>query len=364
MAKTITTILGAVLVALIVFLAAYLYIDRPGESASQQQALIHDSIADRFDGTTSGSEAQRQTTGLETLTTAGGSFPVFISRSDEVRYYSVVSGELRSKSLKDNAIATVLTTIKPNALSISWSKDGSKVVALYAKESVLYDIDKHTQKKYDSAVHNPVLSPYSDEIAYTFFDAKKGTGTISVADPLMAAFKDLMATTTADWKITWISDHTLSLISPPGSSDAHRYIDTLDTNTKWLDGVTDIFGIAETSWSPDGESLLYSYEVNNKTFLFYANRQTQATGEVQPATRASKCAWSTEARVYCAVPHNGSDEINEFNFSSLPATMTPIAIESGNPMEIVQPVLDIMDGRLIFKNAKDNNLYLFHLPLK
>ncbi|OGN29794.1 MAG: hypothetical protein A3A33_00675 [Candidatus Yanofskybacteria bacterium RIFCSPLOWO2_01_FULL_49_25] len=361
MGKYFALFFGIIFVGLVAFLLVFL-LPRGATSVTDQQALIDSAIRTRFSEPVAIS-AKNQTaqTGLEQISLGGGSFPKFISLRDEVRYYNSRTGEVRTRSLVGDKKNSVLATIKPNAYGISWSPDGTKLIAQYQAGSVYYNLATGASKKYDATIHNPVFSLTDDTIAYVHFDAKSGDGSVSIADPLMKSFKDILATRSPNWKISWIAPHLLELLSPPGNAQTVRTIATLDTQTKWLDSIAQAYGPVDTVWSPSLGRLIYSYQAGGKTIVYRVDRATGVGSELKIGIDASKCVWSSETELYCGIPQNESgDVLSKISLETSPAVVTPLDVPRGTAAaNMAQMIWDDRHASLIYKDLKDGNLYLF-----
>ncbi|MEK7151478.1 MAG: hypothetical protein AAB784_02065 [Patescibacteria group bacterium] len=340
------------LVGLAVFLTGYLF-SRNSDNFNQQ-ALIDNSLVTRFNKT---DEKYVAPTGLFELTSKESSFPK-VSTSGELWYYIPENGEIRSITIKNPTIGTtLLTKIGPNANYISWA-DNKTLIAKFPTGAIFYNISSNTSKKYDPLITNPVLNKSGTKIAYSYFNKETGEGNISLADPNLESYKNILPTRFANWQIKWLDDIRLAITKPPTLENATSSIYILDTETGSLKNILEFKNSLEIAWANTGESLIYSYadDSDKETSLFYFDLISKNQQEIFSKALASACTWSINNKiVYCAEPDS---------FISIDTSITEPLLKklTGSvPVEVTKNATNLLlnstEDYLIFKNSKTGKLY-------
>src|SRR3989344_4588657 len=190
------------------------------------------------------------------LTTDEASFAV-IAPGTNLRYYHARSVDIKEIDLVKPGTATVVATIKPNALNIVWSSDGNQIIAQYATGYTSADLKTKTTKSIAKNIFFPAFSQNADNVAYVYFNDTTGEGNISIADAQFKNFKNLLKTRLKEWKLQWTDQRNLSLIADVASTKSNTLF-VLDTDKgsflQLLENQKDL----QINWSPDGVTLLFS----------------------------------------------------------------------------------------------------------
>lgn len=350
-----------VLAALAMFLAGFLISKRSLTGNQNQQALIGDSLVSRFQ---EAPEKRVSPTGLFALSRDRAAFPTLSADGKEILFYAPESGEIRSVLVQNMASAPALVAkIQPGARQISWASNKT-LVAIYSSGSIFYDLNSNFSKKLDNRIKNPALSKAGDKLAYNYFDAETGEGSISIADPTAEIFKTLMSTRFENWQVGWANSSVLFLVKRPSSGNLTLSLFTLDTETGALHSVLGPKSDLEIVWSPDGQKIIYSYGTDpaQESDLYFMDLSDQEEVGLNATLNASKCVWSINNKtVYCA----GRDSFVSIDTSATQPTAEDIA---NIPKEIQSSsatatnlLLTSSEDYLIFRNSQNGKLYGLNL---
>lgn len=339
-------------IGLAVFLAGYLF-SRKSDPANQQ-ALINNSLVTRFDKT---EEKYAAPTGLFELTSGETSFPN-ISTTGEVLYYVSKNGEIRSVSIKNTAASSALIAkIQPNANYISWGANKT-LVAGFPTGSIFYDLTSNYSKKYDARIKSPVLNKAGNKIAYAYFSEESGEGNVSIADPKLESYKNILPTRFAGWQIKWLDNNRLALMKPPTLENTQHSLFVLDIESGALQNILDSKSNLELAWSGNGQKIVYSYidPYTQEKGLYVMGLGAKEEIKLKSVLGASKCVWSIDNKtVYCA----GQNSFVSIDTSSpdTPAKELTNPAGANTAANATSLLLTSAEDYLIFKNSKDGKLY-------
>ena len=318
---------------------------------------LQGSVLQRFNGT---QEYQPAEKGSIKLTTEEASFPHVNSNQQEVRYYHSRTGQVKSVSLGTKQNVTLVATLKPRASDLTWSPDGTEVIASYGSELIYTNLADGTFAKLDPNITRPVFGKSSNSVAYLYFNKKTEEGNISVADSKFTTFKNLLKTRLSGWEIQWTNERKLSLLAiTPAMRLTSLYL--MDVTQEGLEVLIDSKSDVEINWSPNGQKLLYSRKAQNGIELFVLDLPTRAEKRLNIISVASKCGWAPDsATLYCAVPEKGSeDSIIKISVTGTQEKLfAPADIGYVNAHDITYLTAE---NSLLFKNFKDGRLYMLSL---
>lgn len=323
-------------------------------------------------GFTQPAEYHPEAKGLQKLSAEEISSFFIVAGGGEVRYYVPRSGEIRTVSLTATRPSKLVATIKPRALSISWSADGGEVIAEYAAERIYTNLKTGQAKTLDTKIISPQFALAGQEVAYLYFDDKAGEGTISIADSNFKGFKNILRTRLKHWEIQWNGKRKLSLIATAAGTNLESLF-VLDTESKGLTQLLTEQDGLDLVWSGDGERYVYSQNNGDSTKLFYMNVRDKKPVSLTIAARASSCAWASDnSSLYCGISEktlknskakNAEDAIVRIDTAS--RNLTPqIIIGAVDAGFVAVRSLRFVPGNqsLVFQNLKDGRLYALALP--
>ena len=341
------------LIGLAVFLVGYLFSHK--SDITDQQALINNSLVERFNKT---EEKYMEPVGLFELTPGEASFPTLSVNGNEVWYYNTRNGEIRSVIIKNPlAGSTLIAKIQPNATHISWGANKT-LTANYSTGAIYYDLGSNFSKKYEIKIKNPILDKTGAKIAYTHFNEAAGEGDISIADPKVESFKNILPTRFAGWQIRWLGNDKLGLIKPPTLENTQISLFVLNTEEKTLQNILNFKNNLKIAWAPGGQKVIYSYidPTTGQNGLFFMDLVVKKEVPLNLPYDASKCVWSLDNKtVYCA----GKDSLVFFDALAIEPTPTQIS-ERNLDVQAASATNLFLTGTedyLIFKNTKDGKLY-------
>ena len=287
--------------------------------------------------------------------------PFLMPDGVSVRYYLPDTGQIYEITPSAPKNQTLVAKLKPGAMKIVWSRDGSIAIASYTDGLIRYDLAKNTSAPVNEKIFDPVFSPYSDDIAYVYFDEDTGEGNISVADGAFSAYKNLMKTRLQNWRIQWISKTMLAMSAISPENQLHNLF-TLDTETKKLTPVLENQKEFKALWSPDGNTLLFSRVKSKATQLLWMRSGDAAAQIIPLETPASRCAWArpndqqvgraSVTVIYCA----SESKLVRIRIGD---TADPIQVASITDAE---DILISPDQRTaIYRNYRDGRIYAIHL---
>lgn len=310
MAEKITTILIGILISIGLFLAGYMANQkilamRQSQTATMQNPLESNSLVKRFNKE-SPEPARINASALKfpnSIITSG-------RKNDEIIVYDRKTGKIKIASL-NTELTEDKETIQSGAQNIQWSIDRQKILAQYSNDFIFYDFEQKTQQKYGSDIVSPKLNRQGDKIIYMLFD-DKDSGSIRISDPLLKISKDVLATRTKTWQISWLNDTLVGLVNRQSYNKLSAFI--LDVNKKSLKQIIDTQYVTDILWTPDGNGYLYSYYDSASKlrleFRDFANKSTT----FENTTFASRCIWNIDsATFYCLI----GEKLNDTSASML-----------------------------------------------
>ncbi|MFH1564346.1 MAG: hypothetical protein ABIC82_00650 [bacterium] len=249
-----------------------------------------------------------------------------------------------------------------------WSKDTSKAIIEYPDQSkIMYDFQ--TEKQYTIPKHweGFDFSPDGEEIVTKSMGIDRDTRWLAIAnaDGSGARRIEPMGDNYAKVEPTWSPTGKIIATYAEGSGLESQDVYFIGTNNENFKSAAVKGRGFESAWSPAGSHLLYSVyssETNYNPMLWI----TQADGESigsgrQPLglnTWSSKCAFSSNTKIYCAVPQTleeGSGLFPEIA-NSTPDNLYEINLTTGVKKMIAIPeqnatIQNIMvsgDGRTLY----------------
>ena len=329
-------------------------------------------VIDRFSEASAEHTPVAAAKGSIKLTSEEASFAFLIPSREEVRYYVGRTGEIKSIGLaKPGSKAKLVATIKPRAIALTWSPDGTQVIATYGSDHITTNLATGTSQTLDRKITAPEFARNSNQVAYVYFDPTTTTGSIAVADAQFKNFKNILKTRLKNWELQWSNERRLSLIA----TAADTKLDTLfllDVDHGTLEALLDSKTNLSTNWAPDGNRVLYSRQTRKGLELFLFDIATHRNTQLNLPGVASKCAWTPDSQtLYCAIPGkplkptdlNSSDDtfvrIDPAHLGKPPQTLSTAADASF--VDAREMIYAPIQQSLIFKNFKDGRLYMLSL---
>ncbi len=365
--RKISFVLGIIGLSLIFFMGGYLF----NRQLSLQKinrdsfALINNSLINRFqEPATLASTLPATPTGIFKISGQDIAFPS-VSDHHDILYYDRVSGNIRSLDITaaSNQKAKTIATIKPGARRITWAANNKRILADYANSSIYYDLENSKSKEYSASIQKPALSKKGDALAYIFSNNETGESNISLTDTNLESFKNIFKTQTTNWDLTWLNEDQLSLSNSLGRNSSSIF--TLNTRTKEFQNIINALNIIDISWSPNGQSLIYSRNGDNGLELDYINLPDTTPRVLGLQAHARQCAWSIDNKTLICALQDQRDLSNitivSLDASDSSAIAKTIFQSSTASLNSLQKVFlnNLEDYLMLLDNS--NNLYAFHL---
>lgn len=306
------------------------------------------------------------------LTNDDASFPFFIPNRGEVRYYVSRTGEIKSLDLRKlSAKAKVVATIKPRAIALTWSPDGTQVIATYGSDHIAINLTSGISRTLDRKISAPEFSRNSDQVAYAYFDPETAAGSIAIADTQFKDFKNILKTRLKNWELQWNNERRLSLIATTATTKLNTLF-LLDIDHGALETLLDSKINLEANWAPNGNTLLYSRQTRRGLELSLFSVATRHDTQLNFPGTASKCAWTPDSQtLYCAVPGKPM-QLDDLNSSDDTFVKIDVTHPEKSPETFFTAAdASFVDARemlyapvqqaLIFRNFKDGRLYMLSL---
>ncbi len=262
-----------------------------------QLALVNNSLISRFNRT---EEKYATPKGPVKISQDDAYSPKLAPNGREIYYYVPQTGQIRSApvvSANDPAGtgSALIAEIKSGLKEITWSADGKEIIAKDDASHIYHNLPTKSSKRLNQNALNPVFSKNADQIAYLYYDPATGEGAISLADPQIETFKNILNTRSTDWQIDWVGPKTLSLATDNSLFDLNIETGAL---TKILENKNNL----DVVWSPNGQRLIFSSTdaESGESGLFVWDTADQTEANLDIRAQASKCVWSVNStNIYC-----------------------------------------------------------------
>ncbi|MDO8594642.1 MAG: hypothetical protein Q7R93_03980 [bacterium] len=307
-----------------------------------------------------------------------------------VRYIDRATGNALEIPATGGEVNRLTNTTIPKVYEALWDKAGSGVILRYLKD------DDETIRTFSARIKSGAngtpgelqgtflpqdilalaLSPSTTELVYLREEGGRGVVTRALFDG--SGKTELWRSPMREWLPAWNVLGTIALQSKP-SVFAGGILLSLNRDTgvvtPLLSGVRGLTTLESHTLS----SVLYSESTNSG---FSLNLLTSATGEREPVsltTLPEKCVWDKDdTTLYCGVPSSiigGSypdawyqgvvsfaDELWSISVQSgNTSRISPISLEAGTSLDLIQPALSPDEKFLIFTNKTDGTLWSYQL---
>ncbi len=336
----IIAILSTILVGLFIILIVYVITVPQGKEDLGESALLNNSLINRFFNRSSASDNPDIPNILKKVESSG-TFSLTLARGgSQIYYYTRSNGEIRSITIGKDAPSTLIATINPNANQITWAPDTKSLYAYYIDGIIYYNLDTNESHNLSNNIKEVTFSKDSDLVSYIYVNEENNSSNISIADPLISSFRNVINTRRINWSMYWIDNNRIALHNIT-NSDVQQSLLILDTRDDSLSPLLDYKNKLSTRWSPDRSGLLYSYlhPRTQKIQLYYRHIPTGSEKQLIINTLASKCDWDTDnVTIYCAVPQTTLTQktLNELSKDRI------VKINTLNPNSIIT-ILDKSD---------------------
>jgi hypothetical protein len=288
----------------------------------------------------------------------------------------------------DDQKKITITTV-PKVYESIWSAKGDYSILRYLKDdsmiqTFLGQIKTGTSTGSDemkgvflpNQVVQAVFDPTGTKI---FYLAPSTDGVIGyVADTNLNNKKQIFASASTEWIVTWPKSDTISLTTK-ASAYANGYTFSLNPQTSTFTQLFGNIGGLTVNTNSEGTKFLYSESTDTGLNFFFHDAKKKVVKNFSLKTLPEKCVWSKKevSVAYCAVPselkandypdawYQGTvsfvDQIWKINTETDENNLLYETINKGG-LDAVNPALDKDENYLVFINKKD--LTLWSLKLK
>lgn len=304
---------------------------------------------------------------LSTLT-ADPIFDYWINRQTNTIYYLNLAGQTFEISGNNAAMSNSQPLASLNKISPSY--DGSYIVARFNyPNQPIFSIFNTVTKNWAPLPATTIAatwSPNSNEIAYLDNQGLK------ILNLTTNKTRSIIALSQKDLDLRWRTDSKILLSSTMGDSTK---IMALDLKTKNITPFLEEFGLA-LKWDTTDSYGLKLSRTDNISHLSFIDKNASVLFTAAFLTMPSKCVIQDAQgiKVYCAVPKNIPDGMKlpeDYQQGAVyfddvlyaidlgTASVSEIQTDSKDPIDADH--LEVMDGKILFKNRLDDKLYSLSL---
>jgi hypothetical protein len=304
-----------------------------------------------------------KTSALVTATTLGST----LSSSGGVQYYNTSDGKFYTVD-KNGNITALSDKIFYNVQSVTWSPDKNKAVLEYPDGSkIMYNFQTKQQATLPSYWQDFSFSTDSSQIVAKSLglDSSNHWLVVANADGSQAKTIENIGSNDASVYASWSPNNQIIAMYTQGVDFNNQDLYFVGLNNENFKS-TQIEGRGlQSQWSTTGDKLLYSVyntstNLNPELWIVDAQGDTisQDRQDLSLQTWASKCTFSSNTEVYCAVPETLSSGSGLFpeQADQTKDNLYKIDLTSGTKQLIAVP-----DGSYnisqIMVNSDDSNLY-------
>lgn len=286
-----------------------------------------------------------------------------------VIYFDKNSNRLTQSDFTGTQTSALPVTLTGKVNDATWSSNGKDGIASYlsgaSKKYVYINLRDNQLTKLADNIIAPTFSTSGDRVTYLYHEANTGRGNISIANPDGSDFKIVLSTRNLDLAINWPRAGEIAFYNPRQIGSG---IFLLDIATHQLKNITPDMNPAGMvdgmSWSPNGEKLIYSEQVEDERTLYILNANTSGRDLLDFTSRPDKCVWSLNSQLlYCGGRLTGdkADSLFQIDLASkaIKQLTDPLVADQIN---IFKPIISPAEDYIIFTNQNDGYLYSIKLP--
>ena len=303
----------------------------------------------------------------------------------KVKYYSANNGNVFESNLDGSGLTRISSAVLTGLIKIIWSPDKNKTIAIFNNNGEIkkyfYDFNTQINTSLDKNIRWVTWSPFSNKIAYQYYNSQNEDNNISIAEPDGSQWNSIFSTRMKNLIVEWPNSELISIRTKP-SGLAQSVIYTINlTNNNFKKILDEAYGFT-VLWSPLGDKLLFSETDNQgKNLKLKIADLTQSTiKELSLSTLPEKCVWSQDNRtIFCAIPktisdlatlpddyYKGTTSFNDdFWRINLDTEKVTKIFESKNEQatayDAKELLLPPLENYLLFINQKNNLLYSLEL---
>jgi hypothetical protein len=324
---------------------------------------------------------------ISTEPVAGAGFATNEDGSTLIRYIERGTGHIYEMRPKEAAPQKISNITIPRIQEAQWAPSGNRLVLQYITgngevSSFVGEVQKENEDEPLAGFFLPpdttrvTFSPTSDQLFY-LRNSDAGSSGYSASALTGGSTREIFDSPLGGWEIEWPQASIITLTSAfhESAPGAHVRIHARTGTEEYLHGEY-IALTARTNGS--GEVALITRLTEGEMMSALYRAKTNTTEKLLFGTMAEKCVWgrSDQNILICAFPQLGisADDITqayqgEFFFTDMlwninieektstllvdPEDLTNIAID------IIEPVISADDKNILFKNKRDQSLWLF-----
>lgn len=290
-------------------------------------------------------------------------FDYWVSIKTNDIFYVNESGQILKISNGNESLITSQTIGKLN--KITASSDGTYAFAKFNYPNLpLFSVLNTATGNWQMLPADTIAAawaPHASEIAYV--DGKS----LKILNLVDGKSREIMKFSQKELNLSWPTDNKIILSSIPTSQlNTHNW--TVDIQKKTVISEVDEAG-SMINWSKDGALGIKLAIVNNKPLTRLIDGSGSLLNEFTFKTMPEKCAFNTD-KIYCAIPKNIPERTilpDDYYKKSVffDDLIYLIDLSSGGFSEVstgsTEPIdaehLEVLDGKLLFKNRLDDKLY-------
>ena len=305
-----------------------------------------------------------------------------------VRHIEKATGHIFETELFSPRQARISNTTIPTVYDALWGNKSLSLVARYLKEDdQTIDTYSLTIKEVATSTENTIsgipfpanikdVAAFGGNLFYLVETSDYSVGYTSSWSG--AGRKQIWSSAIKELLSQYVNSRTVALTTKP-EADVFGFLYFVDTSSGQVRQILGKLNSLSTLVSPDASQVLYMNQKNGLQMSVY-NLSSKSTSLLSPITFPEKCLWSSKDKnvIYCAVPkeflgaeslvswYKGmssyTDDIWKYDIKNNTSSMIEdLSADSGEPIDVIKPILSDNEQYLIFINKRDNSLWSLDL---
>jgi len=167
-------------------------------------------------------------------------------------------------------------------------------------QRILYDYQNGSISSIDDDIQDIAFSQDGEYIVYNFFDTATYEGNISISRTDGSSHVMLFKTRLPEVQVDWPTDKLISFYKKSSNNRERVELFKMTDRGENLEKILTDKYLLRVLWSPDGKSLIYSENDDDKNHLYYKFIQNNEEINLEMNVSAEQCAWSnTNVDIIC-----------------------------------------------------------------